>query len=379
MIQIGTPEVGDSQTTTRVCVVGLGHWGPNLVRAVEQHPSARVVVAAEASAERRQLIAEKIPGLPIEASFSECLAKHSFDAVIIAVPTELHFQVGMQALEAGKHVLLEKPLTANSQEGVELCAEAAKRKLTLMTGHIFLYNHGINACKEIIDRKDLGNVLYIHSTRTNLGPVRSDVNALWDLASHDIAIFNYLFGELPLQVTCSGYHLLGRRVEDIAQGTLLYPRNRVAAFFVSWLDPQKKREVTIVGDRKMLTFDDMRPERPLKVYDKGITISAPTEYYDTFNSFRMSIREGACIEPEVTTGAPLQNECNHFIDCVRSGTKPMTDGYNGLDVVRVLEALSRSALEGGRPVSLWESKRADSYRDSLSATADAATKSERTL
>lgn len=377
MIQIRKPEVGNSQAATRVCVVGLGHWGPNLVRAVEQHPNAQVVVAADASAERRQLIAEKIPGLPVVASFSECLANHSFDAVIIAVPTELHFQLGMQALEAGKHVLLEKPLAANSQEGVELCAEAARRKLTLMTGHIFLYNQGITACKEIVDRKELGNILYIHSTRTNLGPLRSDVNALWDLASHDISIFNYLFGELPMQVTCSGYHLLGRRVEDIAQGTLLYPHNRVAAFFVSWLDPQKKREVTIVGDRKMLTFDDMRPERPLKVYDKGITISTPAEYHDTFNSFRMSIREGACIEPEVTTGAPLQSECNHFIDCVRSGMTPMTDGYNGLDVVRVLEALSRSALEGGRPISLWESKRVEPIRESLAPTSHTLAKSER--
>jgi predicted dehydrogenase len=194
------------------------------------------------------------------------------------------------------------------------------------------------------------------------------VNALWDLASHDIAIFNYIFGSLPMQVTCSGYHLLGRTVEDISQGTLLYPNNRVAAFFVSWLDPQKKREVTIVGDRKMLTFDDMRPERPLKVYDKGVTLNKPAEYADTFNSFRMSIREGQCIEPEVTTGAPLQNECMHFIDCVRTGTKPMTDGYNGLDVVRVLEALSRSALEGGKPVSLWQSERRSSATKAVTAT-----------
>jgi predicted dehydrogenase len=365
-------ENGASKDTTsaqtRVCVVGLGHWGPNIVRAIEQHPQAKVVVASDLSAERRQLVSERIPGLPLEATFSDCLAKHSFDAVVVAVPTEFHFQLGMQALEAGKHVLIEKPLATNNQEGIELCEEAERRKLTLMTGHIFLYNEGIRACKEIVDRGDLGNLFYIHSIRTNLGPFRSDVNALWDLASHDISIFNYIFGSLPMQVTCSGYHLLGRTVEDISQGTLLYPNNRVAAFFVSWLDPQKKREVTIVGDRKMLTFDDMRPERPLKVYDKGVTLNKPAEYADTFNSFRMSIREGQCIEPEVTTGAPLQNECMHFIDCVRTGTKPMTDGYNGLDVVRVLEALSRSALEGGKPVSLWQSERRSSATKAVAAT-----------
>jgi predicted dehydrogenase len=186
------------------------------------------------------------------------------------------------------------------------------------------------------------------------------VNALWDLASHDISIFNYIYGELPMQVTCTGYNLLGRPMEDIAQGTLVYSRNRIAAFFVSWLDPQKKREITVVGDRKMLTFDDMRPERPIKVFDKGVTISKPPEYADTFNSFRMSIREGQCVEPEITTGAPLKNECCHFIDCVRSGSRPRTDGANGLQVVTVLEALSRSAAEGGRPVSLWQSGRQSS-------------------
>jgi predicted dehydrogenase len=301
-------------------------------------------------------VAERIPGLAIEESFNDCLEKYSFDAVVVAVPTEFHFQVGMRALEAGKHVLMEKPLALNSQEAIELCDEAERRKKLLMTGHVFLYNEGVTACKEIVDRGDLGNLFYMHSIRTNLGPLRSDVNALWDLASHDISIFNYIFGAVPMQVTCTGYHLLGRTVEDIAQGTLMYPNNRVAAFFVSWLDPQKKREITIVGDRKMLTFDDMQPDRPLKVYDKGVTISKPADYADTFNSFRMSIREGDVIQPEVTTGAPLRNECNHFIDCIINNAKPKTDGYNGLDVVRVLEALSRSALEGGRPVSLWQSE-----------------------
>lgn len=351
-----------SANPTRVCVVGLGHWGPNIVRAVEQHPHAKVVVAAESSAERRKLVSERIPGLVIEKTFQECLSKHEFDAVVIAVPTELHFQVGMQALEAGKHILVEKPLAMNSQEGLELCDEAKRRGKILMTGHIFLYNEGINALKEIVDRGELGNLFYIHALRTNLGPFRSDVNALWDLASHDISIFNYIFGTFPMQVTCSAYNMLGRPVEDIAQGVLHYSNNRVAAFFVSWLDPQKKREITVVGDRKMLTFDDMQPERPIKIFDKGVTVNKLPEYTDTFNNFRMSIRDGECIQPEISTGSPLRNECCHFIDCVRTKSTPKTDGYGGLDVVRVLEALSRSANEGGRPVSLWRSQQAPDER-----------------
>lgn len=341
----------------RVCVVGLGHWGPNLVRAIERHPNARVVVAADASPERREIVSQRIPGLPLETSFAECLKKYEFDAVFVAVPTEFHFQVGMQVLEAGKHLFVEKPIASNSQEALELCDEATRRNLQLMTGHIFLYNNGITAMKEYIEKKDLGNLFYMHSLRTNLGPIRADVNVLWDLASHDIAIFNYIFGSLPMQVTCSAYHLLGRPVEDIAQGTLLYPGNRVAAFFVSWLDPQKKREITVVGDRKMLTFDDMRPEKPIKIFDKGVTISKPEEYTDSFNNFRMAIREGQCIEPEITTGEPLVNECTHFIDCILTGNRPMTDGQNGLDVVRVLEALTRSFHEDGRPVSMWQRER----------------------
>lgn len=343
-----------SNKELKICVVGLGHWGPNLVRSIERHPRAKVVVAADPSAERRQIVSEKIPGLPLASSLTECLQKHDFDAVVLAVPTELHFQVGMQALEAGKHVFIEKPLAHNSEAAAALCEQAARRKLTLMTGHIFMYNGGINAMKELVDAGELGNLFYIHSVRTNLGPLRSDVNALWDLASHDVSIFNYIFDALPMQVTCSAYKLLGRAVEDIAQGTLLYPNNRVAAFFVSWLDPQKKREITVVGDRKMLTFDDMRPERPLKIYDKGVTVSKPHDYADTFNSFRMSIREGLAVEPEVTTGEPLVNECAHFVDSVLEGKTPKSDGQNGLEVVLILEALTRSLNEGGRPVNLWQ-------------------------
>lgn len=352
---------------TRVCVVGLGHWGPNIVRAIEEHPKARVVVAVEPAPERRKLVSEKLTGLPIVESFQVALAEHDFEAVVVAVPTEFHFQIGMQALEAGKHILVEKPLALNSQEALELCDEAERRKLTLMTGHIFLFNEGILELKKIVDRGDLGNLFYVHALRTNLGPFRSDVNALWDLASHDISIFNYIFGSLPMSVTCSAYNMLGRPVEDIAQGVLHYSNNRVAAFFVSWLDPQKKREITVVGDRQMLTFDDMRPERPLKIFDKGVAVSKIPAYTDTFNNFRIAVREGSFTEPQVTTGSPLKNECLHFIDSVRGRTVPRTDGHNGLDVVRVLEALSRSANEGGRPVSLWRSQRAKPVESSLSS------------
>lgn len=346
----------NTSSAINICVVGLGHWGPNLVRAIERYPGAKVVVAADQSEERRRMIAERIPGLPLESSFDDCLRKYSFDGVVIAVPTSLHYQLGMQALAAGKHVFIEKPLADNTQAAEELCSKAKEVGKTLMTGHVFLFNDGVRHVGNIVERGELGNLFYIHALRTNLGPIRSDVNALWDLASHDISIFNYIFKALPMQVTCSAYNLLGRSVEDIAQGSLLYPGNRVATFFVSWLDPQKKREVTVVGDRKMLIFDDMRPEKPIKVFDKGVSVTRPSDYADTFNSFRMSIREGQVVEPEVTTGEPLVNECKHFLDCIRDGSSPISDGQLGADVVAILEALSRSSLERGRPVDLWRTR-----------------------
>lgn len=338
---------------TKVCVVGLGHWGPNLVRAIQSHPDAEVTVAAEASAERREFVREKINDVPIVSTLDECLADYPVDAVVIAVPTEHHFRVAMQALNAGKHVLVEKPLAHSISACQQLTEKASQERLVLMTGHVFLFNNGVNKTKEIIDSGELGTILYIHSIRTNLGPIRSDVNALWDLASHDISIFNYLFDESPMEVTCAAYPLLGRSVEDIAQGSLKYSGGRVAAFFVSWLDPQKKREITVVGDRKMLTFDDMNPEIPLRVYDKGIKVSQPTEYADTFKSFRMSVREGNVHQPKVTTGEPLKSECHHFVDCVRKGTVPVSDGDFGLGIVGVLEGLSKSVSQNGAPVSLW--------------------------
>ena len=336
-----------------ICVVGLGHWGPNIVRSFEGHQAALVTCGVDASEERRKFIQTKLPNLNLYESLDQALNTETIDAVVIASPTQYHFQLGMRALDAGKHIFVEKPLTNNPDSSQELIEKAEQSGKTLMCGHIFLFNEGIREMKRIVKREELGKVLYMRSIRTNLGPIRSDINALWDLASHDISIFNYIYDSIPVEVSCSAHHLLGRQVEDIAQASLVYPENRIATFFVSWLDPQKKREITVVGDRKMLTFDDMNPRRPLKIFDKGVTVSKPSEYADSFHSFRMSIHEGNIFEPQVSTGEPLKNECHHFVDCILNQEQPVTDGSNGLEVVKVLEALSRSLHENGKPVSLW--------------------------
>lgn len=336
----------------KVCLVGLGHWGPNFVRAINAHPEAAVVVAAEQSAERRAFIAGKLPDLATRGSFAECLAQDEFDAVVIATPTEHHHRIAVDALNAGKHVFVEKPLAHNVDAARHLVELAEKQKRILMTGHVFLFNTAVTEMKRILDAGEIGQVLYLRSVRTNLGPIRQDVNALWDLAAHDISIFNYLYNDFPVEASCTTFSVLGLKQQDIAQASLTYHNGRVGVLFVSWLDPQKKREFTVVGDKKMLVFDDMNPTRPLKVFDKGVKLAAPFQYADDFHTFRLGIREGAVTELDCSTGEPLRAECAHFIDSIISGNTPLSDGQLGLDIVTILAALSISAAQGGKSVNV---------------------------
>lgn len=336
----------------KICVVGLGHWGPNIIRAINLHNQAEVVAAVDTDSERRRIVGEKFPQTTCYSDFDQCLKESNVDAVVIAAPTEHHHKLASTALRAKKHVLVEKPLAHSSNASRELIELAQANSCILMTGHIFLFNNGIAEMKRSVDSKELGKVLYVRSIRTNLGPIRSDVNALWDLASHDISILNHLFSSIPIKASASAFSLLGNQLEDIAQATLVYPGDRIATVFVSWLDPQKKREITVVGDGKMLVFDDMNPTRPIRIYDKGVVVTPVYSYADTFQSFRMSIHEGSVYEPTVTTGEPLRNECSYFIDCILSDTKPFCDGQNGLEVVKVLEALTESVKQNGCPVIL---------------------------
>lgn len=343
-----------SDKNLKIAVVGLGHWGPNIVRSLDSNPNATVVAAVDLSSERLGKIKEAFPGIETFPTLDEAIKGIDFEAVVIATPTETHFNLGMIAVDAGKHILMEKPLTHDVTSSETLLKAAEDKGITIMTGHVFLYNNAVTRMKEVVDSGELGELLYVRSLRSNLGPVRSDVNALWDLASHDVSVFNYIFGSLPLRVSCTAFSPLGLRQQDLAQGSLEYPGNRSATFFVSWLDPQKRRELTVVGDRKMLVFDDMNPDDALKVYDKGVRF-APTEtgYVDSFQSFRMSIHMGDEQSLNTATGQPLANECDHFVDCILNNKKPLSDGNNGLDVVRVLEALTVSLSRGGAPISLW--------------------------
>lgn len=331
-----------------IALVGAGHWGPNLLRNFTDHPSTEVRWVVDRDAARLAEVAKRYPGVRVAARVDEALADPAVDAVVIATPTGTHYSLARQVLESGRHVLVEKPITAEVAQGEHLCELADDRGLVLMVGHVFVYNPGVERVKEYIDRGDLGRVYYVSMQRTNLGPIRTDVNAGWDLASHDISIANHWFDSEPLCATATGGTWINDGIEDAVFATLRYPNDVLVHLHASWLNPRKARDITVVGERRMLVLDDMNLTEPLRVYDKGVTDDrTTTEFADTFASFRASIREGDITIPRVALGEPLKVECDHFVECVLTGGVPRTSGRRGLAVVRALEALQKSLRAGG--------------------------------
>jgi predicted dehydrogenase len=336
----------------RIAVVGAGHWGPNLIRNFHNHPRSSVTWVADTNRDRLAKVGERYPGLATTDDAATALAADDVDAVVIASPTTTHFPLARQALAAGKHVLVEKPLTADVGQGSELCAIAADRGVILMVGHVFLYNQGVERVKHYLDQGELGSVYYLSMTRTNLGPIRTDVNAAWDLAAHDISIANYWMGTGPEAVSATGASWINPGLEDAVFATLRYPGGVLAHLHASWLNPRKSRDITVVGERRMLTLDDMNLLEPIRIYDKGVAGRPETSFVDTFASFRASVREGDITIPPVSLGEPLSAECDHFIACILNGETPRTDGGFGLDVVRTLAAMECSLRNGGREETL---------------------------
>jgi predicted dehydrogenase len=254
-----------------------------------------------------------------------------------------------EALERRKHVLVEKPLTTEVKQGLELLELATKHRLTLMVGHVFVYNPAIRKVKEYLDAGDLGKVLYVSMVRTNPGPIRVDVNAAWDLAAHDLSIANYWLNAEPLSVSATGRAWINQGIEDAVFATLRYPKGVLVNLHASWLNPHKARDITVVGESRMLTFDDMNLNEPLRIYDKQLTdVRIPSTYVDSFASFRASIRKGDVAVPKVPIGEPLAIQCAHFLECIVSEKQPFTGAPEGIAVVRAIEAMQRSMRAGGR-------------------------------
>jgi predicted dehydrogenase len=336
----------------RIAVIGAGHWGPNLIRNFHNQQTSEVVWVADRDSGRLELARSRYPEIQVTTDPFQALADPGVDAVVVATPTVTHYELAAAALRAGKHVLVEKPIATRVSEAEELCALAAAGGRVLMVGHVFLFNAAIRRAREYVDQDRLGRIFYVSMVRTNLGPIRMDVNAAWDLAAHDVAIVNDWLQATPSHAAAQGGSWINGGIEDAVFATLWYPGGVMAHLHVSWLSPRKVRDITVVGEKGMLTFDDMNLSEPLRLYDKRVTAQRSPGFIDTFASFRTSIREGDILIPKVASNEPLRAECEHFLDCIRTGARPLSDGPSGAAAVRVLSALDRSMAEDGRRVAV---------------------------
>ncbi len=333
----------------RIAVIGAGHWGPNLIRNFQNPPASEVRWVVDRDASRLKEVERRFPGIRLGTEATGPLNDDSVDAVAIATPTSTHHALVKAALEAGKHVLVEKPITTDARQGDELVVLAERRRCVLMVGHVFMYNGAVRKIREYLEQGLLGRVHYISMVRTNLGPIRMDVNAAYDLASHDISIANFWLKSRPLSASAVGGTWINPGLEDAVFATLRYPNGVLVNLHASWLNPRKARDITVVGERRMLTFDDMNLSEPVRIYDKQVTDARVTPgYVDSFASFRASVREGDITIPKVALGEPLKAECDHFIECITQNRAPVTGGREGVDVVRALEAIARSIRNAGR-------------------------------
>ena len=350
----------------KVAQIGLGYWGPNLARSLNALEGADLHTLCDPREDRLSHLKRQYPAVRTTGDFGSVLAEPEIDAIVLATPVHTHFELAKAALQAGKHVMVEKPLAQTSAQCKELIKIAEKHKLTLMVGHVFIYNAAVRKVKEYIQSGELGEIYYIYSQRLNLGQVRQDVNALWNFAPHDISILCYWLDAEPERVVARGYSYIQSDVEDVVFMSLDFPNNVGANVHISWLDPHKIRLMTVVGSNKMIVYDDVSADARITVYDKGVTKKmkeAPDGKgislgrYETFGEFQLLLRAGDVLIPKVEFVEPLKVECQHFIDCIRSGQQPMTDGYDGLRVVATLEAAQQSLTHHGTSIAIESSNR----------------------
>ncbi|TMD38008.1 MAG: Gfo/Idh/MocA family oxidoreductase [Chloroflexi bacterium] len=333
----------------RVGVIGYGYWGPNLVRNLCEVPDFDVAVVSDRRPQRLAQAKQRHPTVTTTTDCNEIFASSAIDAVVIVTPVSTHFDLALAALRAGKHVLITKPVTASAEQAVTLIEAAAEVNRVLMVDHTFIYTGAVQRIHDLVESGALGQLYYYDSVRVNLGLFQHDVNVLWDLAVHDLAIMDYILGELPRAVAATGAsHIPGQPV-DVAYLTCFFSENVLAHHHVNWLAPMKVRRTLIGGDRQMIVYDDLEPSEKVKVYDKGITLSAePEAIYQSLVGYRT----GDMWAPQVSLTEGLHVEVMHFLDCVRRGSRPLTDGESGLRVVRILEAATRSLAQNGQPVSV---------------------------
>lgn len=329
-------------------VIGYGYWGPNLARSIAETEGCRLAGIADFSAETLARAGRRYPGVALHGDPQALIGDPGVDAVIVATPVATHYELAAAALRAGKHVIVEKPMAASSEDARRLIDEAARRNLTLMVDHTFVYTSAVQKIGEIIRSGELGDVYYYDSTRVNLGLFQHDVNVIWDLAVHDLSVLDYLLREKPVTVSASGAgHIRGRQ-ENIAHLSLFYPSGTVAYVNVNWLAPVKVRQTLIGGSRKMIVWNDLEPSEKVKVYDRGVTLGEGPEPAAT----RISYRTGDMWAPQLPNKEALLTGIEHFVDCVTRGRESATSGRSGLAVVETLEAAMLSLSQRGRPVDI---------------------------
>jgi predicted dehydrogenase len=326
---------------TRVGVVGLGYWGPNLARNFDRLPDAELAWLCDASGDALERLARAFPSARTTASLADLLGDESLDAVALATPVSTHAELARRVLEAGKNCFVEKPLGQSVEEAERVVESAREAGRVLMVGHLLEYHPGVERMSELIEAGELGDVRYIYSNRLNLGQLRRDENALWSLGAHDVSVILRLAAEEPYECRAVGESYVNEGVEDVVFCYLRFPSGLAAHMHLSWLDPHKERRFTVVGSKRMATFDDMEVERKLSVYDKGFD-----EDYSSYGEY--IARSGDIFSPHVPNEEPLRIECRHFLDCVRDGVEPRSGAESGLRVVRVLEALQLSLRESSR-------------------------------
>jgi predicted dehydrogenase len=324
-------------SAVNVGVVGLGYWGPNLVRVLHELDDADVVAVCDLDAARLDKISNRYPAVRCTSSFDELIDDDSIDAIAIATPVTTHYGLATRALEAGKHVFVEKPLAASVAEGEAMTQLAEERGLVLMPGHTFLYSPPVNVVKDLIDRGELGDIYFVSMSRVNLGLHQSDVSVLWDLGPHDFSILRYWLDETPASVSAMTRGCIIPRTPDVAFVNMLYPSGTIAHVELSWLAPSKLRRTAVVGSRKMVVYDDTSPE-PVRIFDSGVSLPDP----ETFGEYRLSYRTGDIVSPAIVPKEPLSLEFADFALSVRTGGTPRSSAQVGLEVVRTIEAAEES-------------------------------------
>jgi predicted dehydrogenase len=338
-------------SNVRVALIGCGYWGPNLIRNFNEVDNAAMVACSDLSADRLARMQKRYPGIHCTQDYQELLRDPNIDAVVIATPVSTHYPIARQALDNGKHVMIEKPIAGSSEQALDLMERAESGKRVLMVDHTFIYTSAVRKIRELIDMGEVGDILYFDSVRVNLGLFQKDINVIWDLAPHDLSIMDYLLKANPVAITAMGASHAGNNLVNMAYLTLTFPNNMLAHFHVNWLAPVKLRMTLIGGSKKMVVYDDVEATEKVRVYDKGFSINGNAEnQYQALINYRI----GDVLIPKLDATEALRGAALEFVTSIAQGRKPLTDGLAGYRVVRLLEAAQASLDRGGHPVEFKE-------------------------